>query len=187
MFINFQDVKDRVPILDAAKFLQLELKESNGEVHQYRAPCPACKSGGERALAITPTRGYYCNAAKTGGDVISLVAHVGGISFRRAAEVLVNHFQLKAPPQAQAPAPQPTPASTPVATGLKPLENLDAAHELVKAINLPDTVAVKLGAGYCNKGLMRGYVALPLRLPTGQLVGYIGVKDAKLPKQWSMD
>lgn len=187
MFIDFQYVKDRVPILDAAKFLQLELKESNGEVHQYRAPCPSCKAGGDRALAITPGVGYYCNAARRGGDQIAIVAHVKGVGFRQAAELLFNHFQLKAPPQAQAPAPSAPPATAPVATGLKPLENLDAAHELVKAINLPDTVAIKLGAGYCNKGLMRGYVALPLRLPTGQLVGYIGVKDAKLPKQWSMD
>ena len=188
MYLNFADIKSRVDLLEVAKALQLELKESHGEVPQYRSPCPRCKSGGERALAITPSRGYFCNVIKRGGDAISFVSHIQGVGFREAAQYLVERFKL-APSQAQAPAPQPAPPPAPVAEepeGLKPLANLDTEHELLKTINLPGDVAIKLGAGYCAKGLMRGYVALPLRLPSGKLIGYIGVKECKLPKQWSM-
>jgi hypothetical protein len=39
-----------------------------------------------------------------------------------------------------------------------------------------------LGIGYASKGLMKGYVAIPIRLPTGELTGYIGISEAKLPK-----
>ena len=33
---------------------------------------------------------------------------------------------------------------------------------------------------------MKGYIAIPIRLPTGELTGYIGVKEAKLPKEFHL-
>jgi hypothetical protein len=32
--------------------------------------------------------------------------------------------------------------------------------------------------------MMEGYVAIPIRLPTGQLTGYIAITEAKLPKEF---
>lgn len=186
MRIDFQEVKARIPIEDVAKVLLPDLKESKGEVHQFRASCPQCKAGGDRAIAVTPGRGYFCNADKRGGDVIGFCAHVQGVSMRQAAEWLVDRFQLAtqnqaAPPPKESPA---TPDTVEEGDGLKPLKNLDAAHEAVKALKLPQEVAEALGAGQCSKGLMRGFVAIPLRLPSGKLIGYIGVKEAKLPTKW---
>jgi len=43
-----------------------------------------------------------------------------------------------------------------------------------------------LGIGYAPKGMMKGYVAIPIRLPTGELTGYIGVTEAKLPKEFHL-
>jgi hypothetical protein len=40
--------------------------------------------------------------------------------------------------------------------------------------------------GYAPKGMMKGYVAIPIRLPTGGLTGYIGVTEAKLPKEFHL-
>lgn len=187
MRIDFQEVKARVPVEEAAKVLLPDLKESNGEVKQYRASCPQCRAGGDRAIAVTPGRGYFCNADKRGGDVIGFSAHVQGVSMRQAAEWLVEHFQLASPaPAAPPPKEDPAPAPTvePEPDGLQPLKNLDAAHEAVKALKMPQEVAEALGAGYCSKGLMKGYTAIPLRLPSGKLIGYIGVKDGKLPTKW---
>jgi hypothetical protein len=31
-----------------------------------------------------------------------------------------------------------------------------------------------------------GYVAIPIRLPTGELTGYIGITEAKLPKEFHL-
>jgi hypothetical protein len=33
---------------------------------------------------------------------------------------------------------------------------------------------------------MKGYVAIPIRLPTGEVTGYIEVTDAKLPKEFHL-
>jgi hypothetical protein len=43
-----------------------------------------------------------------------------------------------------------------------------------------------LGIGYAPKGMMKGYVAIPIRLPTGELTGYIGITEAKLPKEFHL-
>jgi hypothetical protein len=37
-----------------------------------------------------------------------------------------------------------------------------------------------LGIGYTSKGMMKGYVAIPIRLPTGELTGYIGIIEGKV-------
>jgi hypothetical protein len=34
--------------------------------------------------------------------------------------------------------------------------------------------------------MMNGYVAIPIRLPTGELTGYIGITEAKLPKEFHL-
>ncbi len=188
MRIDFAELKGRISIEDVAHVLLPDIKESNGEVKQYRASCPQCKAGGDRALAVTPGKGYYCNADKRGGDQIALVSHIQGVSMRQAAEWLVERFHL-ASPAPQTPPPQESttpPDAVDEGDGLKPLKNLDAAHEAVKALKMPQEVAEALGAGQCAKGLMRGFVAIPLRLPSGKLIGYIGVKDGKLPTKWSL-
>lgn len=194
MRIDFQDVKARVPIELVAQVLLPDIKETDGEVLQYRASCPQCKAGGARAIAVTPGLGYFCNADRRGGDSIALVSHVKGVSMRQAAEWLVAEFNLNGaplpPPQTALPQKENPPTPDPVAEealeGLQPLKNLDPAHDAVKALKLPPEVATALGAGYCSKGLMKGYVAIALRLPSGKLIGYIGVKEGKLPTKWSL-
>jgi hypothetical protein len=48
---------------------------------------------------------------------------------------------------------------------------------------LPQDTAEALEIGYAPKGMMKGYVVIPIRLPTGELTGYIGVTEAKLPNE----
>jgi hypothetical protein len=43
-----------------------------------------------------------------------------------------------------------------------------------------------LGIGYAPKGLMKGYVVIPVRLPTGELTGYIGITEGKVPKEFHL-
>ena len=39
--------------------------------------------------------------------------------------------------------------------------------------------------GYAPKGMMNGYVAVPIRFPTGELNGYIRITEAKLSKEFT--
>jgi hypothetical protein len=85
---NFANIKASVPIEQAARFLNLGLHQ---EKHQLRGACPACQTTDNRKLALTPSASggvFFCHAAKTGGSVIDLVAHILGLSLIEAGQWL---------------------------------------------------------------------------------------------------
>jgi hypothetical protein len=56
----------------------------------------------------------------------------------------------------------------------------------VDAVGFDPETAKALGIGYASKGLMRGTVAVPIRLEDGTLTGYLGITEAKLPPKWHL-
>jgi len=167
--IDFNEVKARVSIEDAVKLLGLTVSP---EGKQLRGPCPTCKKGGDRALVVTPERNlYYCFADKKGGDQISLAVHIRGCSVKEAGSFLAG--QKVAEPEKK--------------EDFQPLAYLDATHELVIALGFTPEVCEAVGIGFAPKGSMRGNVLIPVRLPTGHLVGYVGVQgEVTLPKEWRL-
>ena len=90
--VDFQEIKARVTELQVADMLGLTLKKSGAT---WRGHCPVCKNKNQRALAITPGKGWYCHAdCRTGGDVIELVARVRQLTQREAALAIATHFRL---------------------------------------------------------------------------------------------
>ena len=144
---------------------------------QMRGPCPACKSGGDRALVITASKSvFYCFAAGEGGDVIALTSHIKGISMKEAAAFLASHLAK----------PDATPVSPPAATvpstvppenkkaGLSPLTYLQPDHASVLALGISKETAAHFGAGYASKGIMRGRLTIPIHDASGVLIAYCG-------------
>jgi hypothetical protein len=172
-YLDFAEIKRTTTFADAVSLLGLTLKQHS---NQWRGACPACQSGGDRALVITEGKGFYCFAAQKGGDQIALVAHIRDIPVKEAAELLVNTPERKGTSTAE--------PVTGIVPGLKPLD-LDHEHDAVVALGFDPADAQQLGIGYAGKGIMRGLVAIPIRLPSGELAGYVGVTDiAKLPPRW---
>jgi len=169
-FVDFEEVKRTVSFGQAIALLKLDMKHHG---QQWRGPCPACKSGGDRALVVTEGKGAYCFAEGAGGDQIWLAAHILGKSVKDAAAFLSQTTQQTVPstvPQKEAPS-----------EGLQPLTHLEADHPATVAIGFDIETAKRYGIGYAPKGIMRGTVAIPLRDESGTLVAYIGVEDARLP------
>jgi hypothetical protein len=163
--IDFAAVKAAVSIEDAKDYLGLKMKR---EGDAFRSPCPTCGKGGDRALVITPARSaFYCFSVKRGGDCIALVAHIKGCSQREAATELQERFIGNAPKRIET---RPTETDE-----LQPLDHLSADHPAIDALGLSVAACEALGIGYAAKGMMRGRVAFPLRLPDGTLVGYAGL------------
>jgi hypothetical protein len=178
--INYRALKELYPIEVVAKDLGLKLNPENG---QYRAPCPRCNIGGERALVITPAHGNVCGLfydfqAKLGGDVLNLVAHIKDISLFQAAVWLQG--EPKGAPQEQPKVAE----SLPEQRGMEPISHLDSTHPAVQRLNMDTKLAGMLGIGYAHKGLLRGTLAVPVRMSDGTLIGYIGINEAKAPKTW---
>lgn len=136
-----------------------------------------CKQGGSRAIVITPDKNaFYCHAAKKGGDVISLVAHIHGCGMKEAASWLQEKSTKKkaTPPKKEAK----------VDNDFQPLSHLVFEHDLVQALGITSDDASTLGIGYASRGLMKGYICIPVRDETGFLNGYVGIREGKTPKQW---
>lgn len=170
--IDFTAIKRAVPIAKVAQMLNLPLKR---EKDAFRCPCP-CGHGDDRALVITPghqnkdgTLGaFYCHGDRNGGDCIGLYAHVRDVDNYAAAQAIMQHFKLNAPKR-QAEEPQePT-------DSLQPLSYLETQHDVLDLLGLSQLVCEALGAGYAPKGTMSGRIAIPLRLPDGKLIGYLGI------------
>lgn len=179
-YIDFATVKEAVSIEQAVQKLGLKVTKSG---NQLRAACPLCKSGGDRALAITPGKNlFYCFAAQAGGDQIQLAAHIRNETTKEAAAWLMGDVQVQATVQ-NSPV-RKNPASD--GPGFQPLDYLDASHMAVEAVGFDQETAEALGIGYASKGMMRGTVAVPIRLPDGTLAGYIGITEAKLPARFHL-
>ena len=165
---DFAEIKSRVSFEQVMQLLDLELKRSGA---QFRGTCPV-HGGTQRTLAVTPGDGFYCWATKQGGDQIALYAHVRECNNYEAATALSEHFRIEVKPNTARVKPHP-PQVKPE-SGLEPLKDLDPTHEALELYGLSQAVCDALGAGYCNKGMMVGRIAIPLRLPDGTLIGYMG-------------
>ena len=178
-FIDFAELKDKVSFLETIAHLDLDLKRAG---NQWRGACPACQSGGDRALVITEGKGFFCFAEKKGGDQIALAAHILGIGAKEAAQALATRAEIVPVPSTSTSRDGTVPESEGVGSKqLQPLSYLEPEHDAVVAIGFDPEVAKSLGIGYAPRGMMRGTVAVPIRDAHGVLKGYIGIEDAKLP------
>jgi DNA primase len=184
-FIDFDEVKTRVSIEDAVSYLGLEMSRK-GE--QYRSACPHC-GGGPRTLAVTPSRNaFFCFSFGKGGDCIALVAHVLNIGMKDAAQKLWEEYCT---PRGKSTVPETRKGTVPEerqggeeTQKLQPLSYLEFEHDAVIAVGFDTGLAKELGIGYAAKGIMRGLVAIPVRDEDGVLRGYVGVDEARLPKDF---
>lgn len=190
-YIDFAELKERVSIEEVASVLDLELKRSN---NQLRGPCPVC-DGGDRSLVVTPSKGaFYCFDARAGGDQLALAAHILAVPVKDAAIKIAERYGIGTGDSTgtsasdrsrnrnrRSTAPQERRGDG--GKSLEPLQYLKSDHEAVIAVGFDPQDAEALGIGYAGRGLMRGLVAIPLRMPDGTLVGYCGVIEAKLPSQ----
>lgn len=176
-YVAFDELKSRLKIEDVAKMLQLTTKEHNG---QLRSACPRCKTGGDRALVITPAKSaFFCFAEKKGGDLISLAAHILDVSARDAAVAIDKHFggnhgSGAGTVQARTSTVPATPPANAPREPLRPLDYLEPAHELALGLGVSEATSKAFGAGYAPKGIMRGRYAIPLHDRRGTLVAYCG-------------
>lgn len=171
-FVDFAELKTRVSIHQAVKILALDLRPHG---QQLRGACPTCKSGGDRALVVTPSKGlFYCFSQRAGGDQIALVAHIKMIGVNEAAAFLGDTCHL--PRKNNVPVTVP-PAPTDKRSGFDPeayAARLDPSHASLAQLGIGPATMQTFRAGFAASGSNRGRLALPLHDRQGKLVGYCG-------------
>lgn len=185
-FVDFRALKETVSIEQVLDMLGLDLKRTN---NQLRGCCPIHDGNSPREFVVTPSKGlFYCFGSCGGGDMIKLVAKVHGLSQRDAAIEIAEHFGNCTVTDNSTVTEGTVPASRgkDADRSFQPLSYLEADHEAVDAVGFDVETADALGIGYAKKGIMRGTVAVPVRLPDGTLAGYIGITEARLPPRWQL-
>lgn len=179
MFLNFEEIKASNPIGEVGERLGLHMTPS---AKSLRGKCPVCESSGDRNLVITPDKGvYFCFTDGKGGDVLQLVVHIKGVGVKQAAEWLQGPAKV-IPDKGNRSKEKET--GVEASEGFKALEYLQPDHEAVIALGFEPGDAERLGIGYAPRGILRGKVAIPVRLANGKLAGYLGVTECQLPPSW---
>lgn len=173
-FVDFGALKEKVPVESAIPLLNLQLKQHGT---QFRGACPVCKTGGDRALVVTQGKGFYCFAAKQGGDVIGFASHIKGIAAKDAASFLAQSLS-PSPPERNS-------GKDHGARTIHPLSHLEPDHEEVQKLGISPETAKRFGAGFTSRGMARGNVVAELRDAANNLVAYVGLgPDMWLPKDF---
>lgn len=178
-FVSFAEVKERVSIGQVVQQLGIPLTKQG---RQLRGACPACKSGGPRALTVNEEKGaYYCFAQGRGGDQIALAAHILGIPVKEAALRLAGNGTSTVPREqslkGELPRNSSQPPSPPARKGFDAeayAARLDPEHDALAVLNLSATTLRDFKAGYTGSGVLRGRLALPVHDRQGNVLGYVG-------------
>jgi len=175
-FVDFDELKRTVKIEDVVKWLGIQTKTaSNG---QLRSICPICQKGSDRTFVVTPSKGlYFTFDGCGGGDIIKLVASVKKIGTKEAATEIQAQFcatggTVNRTVDRTVTVPGTAPQNE--KGQLKPLDYLEATHELVQALGVSPETCQHFAAGYAPKGILRGRLAIPIHSKDGVLLAYCG-------------
>lgn len=201
-FVDFKEVKSRVSILQVLERYDLTRTFSRS-ADRLSGPCPLHKGTNPTQFRVSASKNCWnCfGACGRGGNVIDFVAMREGLTFRDAAVMLQEWFMpdkcsarvAEMPASQSKPTPSSPPSGPPPAdkapaatssddddeAGENPplsfeLKSLKQDHPYLGTRGLSEALVKDYGIGFCTKGCLRGYVAIPIRNREGQLVAYIG-------------
>ncbi|MEI6561386.1 MAG: CHC2 zinc finger domain-containing protein [Verrucomicrobiota bacterium] len=203
-WVDFKAIKSQVSIvqiLERYGVLQSLAKSGNGD--RMSGACPIHGGTNKTHFRVSASKNCWnCfGKCQSGGNVIDFVAKKEGIEFRDAALLIQKWFPNAVsaqPPEVEEPAQQVTEAvptvsedsprqdETPVVESAEAdqphrnptlkfaLNKLDATHPYLRERGLTEETIATFGLGYCGKGLLRGYIAIPIQNTEGELVAYAG-------------
>ena len=201
-WVDFKEIKSKVSIVDILKrYGVLEALSKSGN-DRLSGACPI--HGGTNTTHFRVSISKNCwncfGKCQCGGNVIDFVSKKEDVSFRDAALLIRDWFigdqeeipvatekprfdasQFEEQPRFRVPDPAPpelSPVESEEIAGNKPLKfaltKLDPAHAYLRERGLSEESIATFGLGYCGKGLLRGYIAIPIHSTDGELVAYAG-------------
>lgn len=202
-WIDFKTLRKGLSFEKILEFYGIQVKKRPGERHMGFCPLPT-HQGKKRSASFSAKLNWgvwQCFGCKARGNLLDFATRMEGLDpakpedLRQVALKLQQHFQVPgasgrngqpgpAPPQPQKQQPSAPRPTTPHVIINPPLDfelkDLDYEHPYLKQRGfLPETIR-HFGLGYCNRGLMKGRIAIPLHDNNGRLIGYAGrlVDDA---------
>lgn len=200
-FVDFKALRRHLSFAEVLKHYGVSLRiQQKGHRHVGVCPLPTHQGAKKnRSFSAKLDWGVWqCFSCKASGNVLDFAVRMEGLNptnpqhFRSVALKLQERFGAPSGtpvPARPRPVPSPKPSKTvqPLPVIVNPpldfeLKNLDYDHPyLLNRGFTPETIRY-FGLGYCNRGLMKGRIVIPLHNEHGQLVGYAGrvVDDSQI-------
>jgi DNA primase len=139
---------------------------------------------------------WHCFACGKGGNIFDFVMELKQVDLSEAAQMIAEAFKMPLKKSSQKPqkglgrakkdkdrgdtgskkekpdkSQQEQEVNKPLSFQLK---NLDADHQYLKERGLTEKTIKHFGLGYCDKGIMKGRIVIPITNWKGELVAYAG-------------
>lgn len=201
-WVDFKEIKAKVSIVQILeRYGCLESLTKSGNGDRLSGACPIHGGTNKTHFRVSISKNCWnCfGKCQCGGNVIDFVSRKEEVPFRDAALLIQQWFigepdempaptekprfdtnQVEEKPRQRAYLPAPSePKNEPEDDEPnKPLKfeltKLDPAHPYLRERGLSEETIATFGLGYCGKGLLRGYVAIPIHNSDGELVAYAG-------------
>jgi DNA primase len=183
-WINFKELRTKLSMSDILKRFNVQLKVKGDRATGF---CPLPTHHGQRkspSFSADLVGGRWrCFGCGIGGNCLDLAARLLGFNpdepkaLRQAALKIRDIFQVEStvrPPEQSA-----SPAVSSKKVLVNPpidfeLKSLDPDHPYLKERGFADATIQRFGLGFCNRGMLKGRVAIPIHSAEGHLVGYGG-------------
>jgi len=193
-WIDFKELRSKLRFSEVIEHYNLRLNMKGKRANGF---CPLPTHQGQRrspSFSVDLERGIWqCFGCHAKGNVLDFAAWMEGFNpgdpkeLRQAALKIRDIFRVEGGPQPEQSAEKP-PSSQKVLINAPmdfELRTLDPHHPYLKERGFTDETIQHFGLGFCNRGMLKGRVAIPLHNPLGQLVGYAGrlTKDGEISEE----
>ena len=171
--MNPQEIKSSLSmlaVLDHYGITSLRQKDQ-----QLSGTCPIHNGDNPNAFHINLEKNlWHCFTRDHGGDVFSFIMQYEQVSFAQALEIakniLNNSEKQFIPHERIIQRPESSKANPPLKFALK----LDQGNPYLEQRGISKETAEHFGIGFCNRGILKGRIAIPIHDEKGKLIAYAG-------------
>jgi len=167
-WVDFKKVKENVRFESVLNRYGVKLKSTKGvELLGY---CPF-HDDKNPSLQVNTQKGlFYCHGCGAKGNVLDFVSQKEGVGIREAALLLSEWFANSSGEEKRRAPEIPEETNRPLTFTLK----LEKDHSYLKERGMDAQVVNFFGLGYCERGLMKNRIAIPIHDEEWKLVAYAG-------------
>jgi len=190
-WVNFKEIKEKVSMEDVLDHYELlkGLKRKKDELVGF-CPIHDEKRYNKNSFSVnTSKNNWHCFSCGAGGNVLDFVSSMENVNIRQAGLLIQKWFgivseedkklskekrKVKKDERAKKKEKETEPEEVVNPPLTFKLKSLDFEHPYLKERGLKKETIKEFGLGYCQRGLMKERIAIPVHNEKGELVAYAG-------------
>jgi len=169
--MEIEEIKSRLSMKDIIDYYGITgLKEHR---NRLSGPCPIHNGDNPNAFQVSLDKNlWHCFTRNHGGDVLSFIMEYEQVNFAQALKIARNILNVDEykPRKNPNPIPEQKSINQPLRFKLK----LNPEHIYLKQRGLSKETIEDFGIGFCNQGILKNRIAIPIHNETGNLIAYAG-------------